>query len=378
MRYSWLDGLRGLAALYVLVHHAAFEVPRQKMRWWLLRGTEWLEHGHMAVAVFIVLSGYCLMLPVTRSADGQLRGGILDYLRRRARRILPPYYAALALSIALMLLVPALHYKGNGRWLVANPASWKKSVVTHLFLVHNYRREWAFSFDPPMWSVASEWQIYFLFPVLLWVWRRQGMAATVAFAFLASLPLTLARGTLAMTGMCPWYLGLFACGMAAACRGKPGPARGWPGTLIIAAGVATVLLFYGALFILLDILMGAATAALLAYCGERDGEAGPRALTLRILESPPAVGLGAFSYSLYLVHYPLLSLASNLMMARNFGTNLYFLIMMLVVCPLVLAASYGFSLVFERPFLSHPARATPSALKGPSRRPARSRVSTGP
>ena len=66
------------------------------------------RHGHYAVAVFIVLSGFCLMLPVTRDPNGRLPGGFAAYLGRRARRILPPYYAALGMCWIAIALIPAL------------------------------------------------------------------------------------------------------------------------------------------------------------------------------------------------------------------------------------------------------------------------------
>jgi peptidoglycan/LPS O-acetylase OafA/YrhL len=42
-----------------------------------------LRYGNFAVAIFIVLSGYVLMLPVARSHNGYLPGGLWDYIQRR-------------------------------------------------------------------------------------------------------------------------------------------------------------------------------------------------------------------------------------------------------------------------------------------------------
>src|SRR3954462_13179518 len=86
-RLDFLDGLRGLAALYVVLHHAALEVPGGSLSpvSGIFRGL--LRQGHFAVAVFIVLSGYCLMRPVASDPSGRVRGGWRAYLLRRARRI---------------------------------------------------------------------------------------------------------------------------------------------------------------------------------------------------------------------------------------------------------------------------------------------------
>ena len=72
VRLAFLDGLRGLSAFYVMLFHlgAPVGLPLGLSLVW-----EWTHFGRSAVGVFIVLSGYSLMLPVARSADGHLRGG---------------------------------------------------------------------------------------------------------------------------------------------------------------------------------------------------------------------------------------------------------------------------------------------------------------
>ena len=118
VRLDYLDGVRGLAALFVVFHHAHAELeyryPDTLRK--LLHATKFLSWGHFSVATFIVLSGYCLMLPVAKSADGTLRGGFLDYISRRARRILPPYYITLALALAMIALVPGVRYATSPDW----------------------------------------------------------------------------------------------------------------------------------------------------------------------------------------------------------------------------------------------------------------------
>lgn len=95
-RLEYLDGLRGLAALYVVAHHVGIHVSFMKLESPIARCL-WriFDAGSLAVTVFIALSGYCLMLPVVRRVDGSLPGGFLKYIGRRAKRILPPYYLAI-------------------------------------------------------------------------------------------------------------------------------------------------------------------------------------------------------------------------------------------------------------------------------------------
>src|SRR3954470_8658102 len=73
-RVSWLDGVRGGAATFVVLHHmwlAAWPgYPRNIGPWWL----GWLLYGHLAVAVFIVVSGFSLALAPMRNGRPLPRG----------------------------------------------------------------------------------------------------------------------------------------------------------------------------------------------------------------------------------------------------------------------------------------------------------------
>ena len=215
----FLDGLRGLAALYVAINHALLQIllnyPAAQMSGSFHHATTWLTFGRMSVDIFIVLSGFCLMIPVVRG-DGFLRGGLLSFVKRRARRILPPYYAAIALSLALIALVPGLSHPANAVWLQALPAFTPPVILSHLFLVHNLSEGWMDKIDYPAWSVATEWQIYFLFALLLLpIWRRLGAFAAVAAAFALGFVLHVAFHH-ALDGASFQFIGLFALGMAGA------------------------------------------------------------------------------------------------------------------------------------------------------------------
>jgi peptidoglycan/LPS O-acetylase OafA/YrhL len=116
------------------------------------------SYGHYSVAVFIVLSGFCLALPVALSPDRQLRGGFGRYIRRRALRILPPYFAALFLFIALIAVTPLLQTPAGTAWDSKIPMT-KGAVLSHVALIHNVIPGLNYRIDGPMWSVATEWQI---------------------------------------------------------------------------------------------------------------------------------------------------------------------------------------------------------------------------
>jgi len=387
LRLDYLDGLRGLAALYVVLHHAYYGLTAEAALPPLAAHlTYWLYLGRSAVDIFIVLSGYCLMMPVVRAGAGRLPAGPREFFRRRARRILPPYYAAMAVTLLAIFLVPPLHdlSRPNVLWNTALPVWTPGVLVSHLLLVHNFDPAWHSKIDYPMWSVATEWQIYFLFPLLLLpVWRRFGPAAAVLAAFVVGLaPLFLFFDR--FSGVSPHFLGLFALGMAGAdLNFSPSPRlASWRerlpwGALAASFGVTLALVSlrhssWPLSVAFKDILVGAATACLLVFCtrfltrchepATEQSPARPRApLALRLCESRPAVRLGVFSYSLYLIHAPVLAVCQALVRPLRLPPTWELTLMLAAGVPLALLCSYLFYLAFERPFLS---RALAKAAQG--------------
>jgi peptidoglycan/LPS O-acetylase OafA/YrhL len=297
------------------------------------------------------------MLPATR--DGHLAHGVRGYFFRRARRILPPYYAALLLSLALIALVPALRSQAitGTIWDDTHPAFSTGAVTSHLLLVHNLFPQWVFRINGPLWSVATEWQIYFFLPfVLLPLWRRRGPLTTVLVAFaLGYLPLLVAPA-IARAAL-PWYLGLFALGMVAAAIGFSSRPlerglRALPWGRIALALVA--LCAFGGLVLakvwfrwkpVTDVLVGLATAALLVHCGRDASSVG------RLLSAPPLVRLGHFSYSLYLTHLPVVALAYFLVRPLPLGPVAHVAVLLPLATAAALAVAYAFHVAVERRFM---------------------------
>lgn len=190
-------------------------VPDPAVPAWLYAITRWMGYGHFAVAVFIVLSGYCLMMPVARAPNGRLRGGMVAFIRRRSRRILPPYFAALFFSICLVYVGSRISAEQSEKLLAHLSIG---SVLSHLLVLHNLQPIWSKTINPPMWSVGTEWDIYFIFAlVLLPLFQRWGIWISVMAAFLIGLlPGYLLPASYNLSWACPWYTGLFALGMLGA------------------------------------------------------------------------------------------------------------------------------------------------------------------
>jgi peptidoglycan/LPS O-acetylase OafA/YrhL len=362
IRLPYLDGLRALAAAYVVMFHAVlgFGGPNLSGIGRVLRRA--LAFGHEAVAVFIVLSGYCLTLPLLSKQPLRLELALGRFARRRAMRILPPYFAALGLSLLLMAVVPALRINHTGTiWDDSFPGLQLWPIVSHLLLVHNLWPAYSVQINGPLWSVATEWQIYFFFPLLLLpCWRRGGRLFLLAVAALVGyLPLLFAPAAAASAGS--WYLLLFALGVAAASVGFGSEAerrlQALPWRLIAAAswGLCGVggMLFADVWFRhkpLTDCLVGLATATLLIHLTLLTAlPQSQRGVLLRVLEARPMLALGHFSYSLYLTHLPVVALCYFALRPLGLSPLPFSLLLLLTGSTASLVVAWVFYLVVERP-----------------------------
>ena len=354
-RYAFLDGIRGLTALYVVLNHvwARFVLSPEVLPAWF----HLLKFGHAAVGIFIVLSGFCLMLPVARTPGYTVSGGIRGFLGRRAWRILPAYYAALTLSFLLCVTVPLLGVPVD--LTLAN-------ALAHALLVHNWIPRFSITLNGPLWSIALEWQIYFVFVLLLLPLRRRfGLVAGLVAALVVGLvPLFLGYGPAN-----PWFVLLFAIGMLGAELALSSPRSLSPrqGRGIVALTAATLLvhlvvwrdsfpwptlpLASYASKVMLDLLLALTTVAWLV-AGTRPSVPPLLAPTFRLLGSPPLVVLGSFSYSLYLMHDPLRAVPLRVLKPWiNAAPLAVFPLVLVIIVPAVLGLCYLFHRVFERPFL---------------------------
>jgi peptidoglycan/LPS O-acetylase OafA/YrhL len=329
-------------------------------------GLKPLVYGHFAVAVFIILSGYCLMLPVARSSERQLRGGFSDYIRRRARRILPPYYAALLVTLTLIKLIPQLQRVRNNYWDAALPAFRPDVLLSHFMLVHNLTERWYFKIDPPLWSVATEWQIYFLFPLLLLpLWRRLGLTTAVTGAILLGFAAHfLLPSAYNIDSAVPWYLGLFAMGMGAAVINFSPEIHyaairdrmPWKNlaaiqfVLVLAFALGKAKWWWANLWFA-DTQVGMFAACFLIYCTQQARREGATPL-LRMFQARGVVFLGTMSYSLYLMHAPVLTLLHIPLSSMPLTPTLRTGIMLIVCVPLTVVLTYLFHIAFERKYMS--------------------------
>jgi len=355
---AYLDGMRAFAAVYVVLHHALLQVRGENeflhgIIWWLALP---FWSGRSAVDVFIVLSGFCLMLPVIHDG-GALRRGAGNFFLRRARRILPPYYCAMVFSLGLIALL--VHQKTGTHWDLSLPVT-GRSLITHVLLIQDAWKSDISNINHVFWSIAVEWRIYFLFPLFLWACRKWGMLWTVGVALAFSLALFFVLAPFIDKSLSAHYIGLFALGMfgataAYAPERLPTALRTFPWGRM-AAGLTLLLLLvtYGkgphgfkAPWYVVDYVAGFWSTALLVMLSLE-----PDHLLRRLLGCRPVAFVGTFAYSIYLVHAPLLQVLWQYVFGALQHRQLpMFLALTLLGTPLIIAVSYLFFLVCEKPFL---------------------------
>lgn len=171
-----LEGMRGLAALGVLLTHVAFQTGATAIP---VLG-RLLERFDMAVAVFFALSGFLLWRPHALAARGQAEAPTLGYyLRHRVARIVPAYWVVVC---AVLLLVPAAaDTAGLQVWL------------SNLLLLQVFVPLTLTDGLTQMWSLSVEVAFYIVLPLLAWLLHRlRGRAAR------ARVPAVLALGLISL------------------------------------------------------------------------------------------------------------------------------------------------------------------------------------
>ena len=296
-----IDGLRALAILSVVLCHA--NVPG-------------LTGGFTGVDIFFVISGYL----IGGHIYSEVRAGSFSYLRfyqRRAKRILPAFFAVMAFTLlaALVLLSP-LETAKLGRTACAATLS-----VSNLLFWHSTNYFQTKSDLIPLlmtWSLGVEEQFYAVIPLLMVLVARIRRNWTLpAILAVCALSLLLAQYQLdghsqrafqAAFYLLParaWELGL---GVALAVAEQRATRQPTVARFSLAISLAGVILIVAPLVLLDAHSRFPGAAALPSVLGTAMLIAVPASwINRRRLSLPPLVFVGRVSYSWYLWHWPLLA-----------------------------------------------------------------------
>src|SRR5258708_20764495 len=201
-RYQFLDAVRGLAALDVLVFHSHY-----------VKGL-WL-----GVQVFFVVSGYC----IASATDSALSRGISigAFMRRRVRRIAPPYLGSVAFALALGItgLLFGARPAGNSPFTIAEVVQ-NATLTQWLTLTRAWLAGHPFPTAPDnpillvysYWSLCYEEQFYLLAGLVL-VFSLRMRPALLATAVVLGLGVVGLIHPTRVTGLLTDYWLQFSCGI---------------------------------------------------------------------------------------------------------------------------------------------------------------------
>jgi peptidoglycan/LPS O-acetylase OafA/YrhL len=184
--YFWIDALRGLAAIIVLISHVSiFGLYGYEHTLATYPPTRLLWAGHQAVILFFVISGFALFLLY----ESMLKAGESwrKFLLVRFLRLYPPYLASLVLAV-IVIKAPSLFGipPPANMPIIANGNLTPGTVLGHLSMVGEFDR---LAINPPIWSLVFEGRLCLLFPLLYLLVARVtwGSAAMTVAAWLAAV-----------------------------------------------------------------------------------------------------------------------------------------------------------------------------------------------
>lgn len=297
-----LDGLRGVAIAGVLVYHAFAAAGHPG----------WVRGGFIGVSVFFTLSGYLITTLLLTEHDRRGRVDLGRFVSRRLRRLSP----ALLTTVLAVVVLSALDVL-SAHASDAAAATWS---VTNWHVIASGESQLLRTIVGPLgptWSLAVEEQLYLLLVLAVLASTRTRRpdrtlltVALAAAAVSAVLATTVSRWNPRLEFGTDVRAAEIAIGVALAVVMRTSRLPRWSrGRADGAAGVGLVAIVSGFFWIdlsppwilrggypLLAVVSAATIAGLLAH-GRVAG----------LLAGRPVVALGRISYSLYLVHWPVIS-----------------------------------------------------------------------
>lgn len=290
-----IDGLRAIAVMSVVLYHAKFP---------------FLSGGYIGVDVFFVISGYLITRLILKDLERE-QFSYSDFYIRRARRLFPALFTTLAatFAVAYFLFVPD-HFERLSGALISS-LIWSSNI--YFWLQTSYFD--ADAYVKPLlhtWSLSVEEQFYLIWPVTIVTWMSYPQLRKylpLLFLGVGGLSLWWAEYTLLWDSSAAFFLPFsriveFAIGAALVWISDHQPRNEVWLDLILTAGLLIIL--YSVVFFKEDTtfpgiasLVPCIGAAFVIYAGKAK-YAGA------ILRNRVVVGIGLISYSLYLVHWPVI------------------------------------------------------------------------
>jgi peptidoglycan/LPS O-acetylase OafA/YrhL len=355
-RLAALDGVRGIAALIVLAHHSLYTNPAfpgspgagnvvvGSPMWWIsYTPLKLATAGWESVIVFFVLSGLVVTLPVVRKAGFDW----IAYFPRRVVRLMVPVIASVLVAAAFVVAIPQISTQAKGTWLThsSTPAfSWEYIVRAWDLLGGDGH------INNPLWSLR--WELIFSLALPVFViaalamrkWWIGGLAGAVVLTWLG-----VRTGSGALSYLPAFFVGAVIAVRLDAVRNfadrmntRKSRHLFW---FVMAVGGAMLMIapwLFGPgiadMAELTHALKGLAPLGAAAIVVSAIGWAPLRAL----FESRPLQFAGKISFSLYLVHVPIIIFSTYLF------AGAFWYVPLLFAVPVAILVATGFTWLVEK------------------------------
>lgn len=271
-----------------------------------------LRYGHEAVMVFFVLSGYFIHLRASQQlvAGQEVHFKSLQYLGRRGHRLIPPYVFALLLTVVVDCIgryyFPILYEGQTGDALldanfIRKDFSWSAVIPAMALLPSSMGKD--FGSNGPLWSLAFEAIYYILYPGWLVLRKTAGIGAFFLIAILSPLFFRASGYGFLFSVLGHYYLWIAGAALAEfTCRKRSSRCFGIFALLGLFAALVGLVTLKSPLALLVVYLgLGAGAVSVCGfYLDSWNG-----GWLYRVLE-----WLGIRSYTIYICHFPLLTLLS--------------------------------------------------------------------
>jgi peptidoglycan/LPS O-acetylase OafA/YrhL len=336
-RLKFIDGLRGIAASLVVLHHLLSRTSVSTIAPVALR-------GYLGVAIFFVLSGFVIAMLIGEQRVGL--GYLGRFALRRAVRLDIPYWISIAVAIGLAKMAAEAG--------AVHPAVTIPQVIAHLFYAQDILGYHEIS--AVYWTLCLEVQFYVTLILVLWVRQAMGQHLRSPL-FLAVFLVSIAFSAIMHTGLVDAPRGMmfpywWAFGLGALCCWTVTGKVRWEYLCIAAAFVMCLAWARHGDWRLVAV----GTTATLFWADRR------RAMG-RWLANPFAQFLGRISYSLYLFH-PLVGWSTQSLVLRYANQWVAFAAGMIAS----LVSAWAAQVFIERPSikLSHAISLRRAPVPGPA------------
>jgi peptidoglycan/LPS O-acetylase OafA/YrhL len=336
VRYLPLDGLRGFLALGVFFHHAViFYFFYLTGKWQVPPSAFYTLLGQIAVSLFFMITGFLFWLKAIQTCG---KVNPIKLLQSRLRRLVPMYVVSVMLVFCVAFVAGNFVLRSSYLDLSAQMLHWMSFGFLDLPDVNGLNKSWII--NSVYWTLRYEWLFYGLLPLIAWAYRD------VAFVLLALVAAVLVLALHQHIVLLSFIFGAVSAWLSS--KNMVWLTR-FAQSRLASVGVFFILVL---MFWRLDTAY-TLRAAVMLFVTFYIFTAGNSLFGL--LVSAPARLLGATSYSLYLLHSPILFLTLFLVNRNVPITSLnvlnYWSLVGLAGCLMILAATLTFRWV-EYPFMS--------------------------